>query len=137
MVKVDPKVEELKTELTTAAEVSPLLPRVLEAVKEGTKATGCYIGKKEVSAPAEEGAAAAPVITFFAGSEGSGMEGSFLKGVPEGTDPEEAKPEGASFELFVGSEPPEPEPVIDPETGEEVPRTRMRRRRGSSTPLRS
>ena len=62
---------------------------------------------------------AAPVITMIAGSDGSDVEGSMLKGVPEGADPEEVKPEGVSFALFVGTDPPEPEPVLG-EDGEPV-----------------
>ena len=114
-----PDEEKLLADLKGASEVSELYAKVLEVVKNSTGASGCYIGRKDLAAPAEEGAVAAPVITMIAGSDGSDVEGSMLKGVPEGADPEEVKPEGVSFALFVGTDPPEPEPVLG-EDGEPV-----------------
>ena len=53
-----------------------------------------------------------------------------MKGVPEGVDSEEAKPEGVSFGLFVGKEPAQPQVIKDPETGEEVCKQRYEKMEG-------
>mmetsp|Transcript_30520 Transcript_30520/g.68438 ORF Transcript_30520/g.68438 Transcript_30520/m.68438 type:complete len:412 (-) Transcript_30520:288-1523(-) len=112
-----PGEEELLAELRSTREVPDLYPRFLEMCKLATGATSAYIGVKQMSEAGPDGEPPSlPVITYIAGSEGSEIEGQAMTG----GDPENEEgppPEGITFGLFKGTEPPE-NPDADPE-GEE------------------
>jgi len=109
-----PGEQELLQELGSTREVAELYPKVLEMVKLATGATSTYIGVKQASEAGPDGdPPSLPVITYLAGSEGADMEGQAMNGAdPENEDG--PPPEGITFDLFKGTEPPE-NPEADPE----------------------
>jgi hypothetical protein len=111
-----PGQEELEYLLKSTKDITEVYPSFLELVKLATGATSAYIGVKGVRDATDE-EPALPVISFIAGSEGSNIEGSMLLGQPE--DDPDAKAEGVTFDLFVGTEPPETDEPTEGDDGEE------------------
>lgn len=89
-----------------ATDVPSVYEAVLELVKLATGATHAYVGVKSTTEPGGDGDPARPVITWLAGTAGSGMAGEALVG--SNPDDDESQAEGVTFDLFVGAERPEP-----------------------------
>jgi len=102
-----PGQEDLELLLGVSKEVPDLYERILELVKAGTGATSCYIGVKGETAEGPDGEPSKPTITWLAGTGGSNMADCAQVGVAEDDGGEGPPPEGVSFELFKGAEPPE------------------------------
>lgn len=91
-----------------ATEVPSVYEAVLELVKLATGATHVYVGVKSTTEPEPggDGDPARAVLTWLAGTAGSGMAGEALVG--SNPDDDESVAEGVTFGLFAGAEPPEP-----------------------------